>query len=158
MDGPLHMIENGKSLAEMPVEKFIGRGVLIDARGKKKIDGNLLFGVQLRQNDIVLVLTGFSRKYRETTYYCDYPDVTETFAGALVNAGVSIVGLDTAGPDRAPFMIHRKLLAGDVLIIENLTNLEGLLGIREFEVCALPAKFKTEAAPVRVIALVKETG
>jgi len=158
MDGPLHMIENGKSLSEISVEKFIGRGVLIDARGKKRIDDNLLSGVPLRQNDIVLVLTGFSGKYRETAYHRDYPDMTESFAGALVNAGVSIVGLDTAGPDRAPFTIHRKLLSGDVMIIENLTNLESLLGIRVFEVCALPAKFKAEAAPVRVIALVKENG
>jgi kynurenine formamidase len=157
MDSPLHMIENGKSLSEIPVEKFIGRGVLIDARGKEKIDDSLLSGVQLQQNDIVLVLTGFSGKYRETAYYRDYPDMTESFAGALVNAGVSIVGLDSAGPDRAPFIIHRKLLLGDVLIIENLTNLERLLGIRAFEICALPAKFKTEAAPVRVIALVRES-
>jgi kynurenine formamidase len=158
MDGPLHMLENGKSLSEIPVEKFIGRGILIDARGKEKIDDTLLSGVHLLRNDIVLVLTGFSGKYRETAYYRDYPDMTESFAGALVNAGVSIVGLDTAGPDRSPFTIHRKLLSGDVLIIENLTNLESLLDISEFEVCALPPKFKTEAAPVRVIALVKETG
>jgi kynurenine formamidase len=158
MDGPLHMLENGKSLSEIPVEKFIGRGVLIDARGKEKIDDTLLSGVHLLRNDIVLVLTGFSGKYRETAYYRDYPDMTESFAGALVNAGVSIVGLDTAGPDRSPFTIHRKLLSGEVLIIENLTNLESLLDISEFEVCALPPKFKTEAAPVRVIALVKETG
>lgn len=155
MDSPLHMIENGKSLAEIPIEKFIGRGVLIDARGKERIDDALLSGVQLQQNDIVLVLTGFSGKYREKAYYYDYPDMTASFAVALVNAGVSIVGLDTAGPDRAPFPIHRILLSGDVLIMENLSNLESLLGIRVFEVFALPAKFKAEAAPVRVIALVR---
>jgi kynurenine formamidase len=157
MDSPLHVIANGKFLSDWPVEKFIGRGVLIDARGKEKIDDDLLSGVQLKKNDIVLVLTGFSGKYRETAYYRDYPDMTESFAGALVNAGVSIVGLDTAGPDRTPYPIHRLLLSADVLIIENLTNLESLVGIRMFEVCALPAKFKTEAAPVRVIALVSES-
>jgi len=157
MDSPRHMIENGKSISEIPVEKFIGRGVLIDARGKERIDDYLLLGVHLQQNDIVLVLTGFSRKYRHASYYRDYPDMTESFAGALVKAGVNIVGLDTAGPDRTPFPIHRKLLSADVLIIENLTNLESLLGMSTFEVCALPVKFKTEAAPVRVIALVNES-
>ncbi len=157
MDSPLHMFKNGKSLSEIPVEKFIGRGVLIDARGKEMIDDDLLSGVQLQQNDIVLVLTGFSEQYHHASYYSDYPDMTESFAEELVKAGVSIVGLDTASPDRTPFLIHRILLSGDVLIIENLTNLESLLGIVVFEVCALPAKFKAEAAPVRVIALVSES-
>ena len=156
MDGPLHMIEDGNYLSEIPVERFIGRGVLIDARGMEKIDVDLLSGVQLRQKDIVLLLTGLSGKFRDPAYYRDYPEVTESFAEALIKAGVSILGLDTPGPDHHPFDIHRILLKGQVLIIENLTNLESLLGTTEFEVCALPAKFRAEAAPVRVVARVEE--
>ncbi|MEK7557141.1 MAG: cyclase family protein, partial [Patescibacteria group bacterium] len=30
MDAPMHMIEGGKALSDMPVENFFGRGYLID--------------------------------------------------------------------------------------------------------------------------------
>ncbi len=152
MDGPLHMIAGGKFISDMPVENFIGRGVLIDARKKERIDSDLLSCVELIKGDSVLVLTGFSGKFRDREYYSEYPEVTLRFAEALVESGVKILGLDTPGPDREPFVIHRKLLSSDVLIIENMTNLEALLGIKDFEVIALPARYKTEAAPVRVIA------
>ena len=39
----------GMPLSEMPVESYIGRGVLIDARGKKSIDADLLADVPLRE-------------------------------------------------------------------------------------------------------------
>ena len=156
MDAPLHMIAGDKCISELPVEKFIGRGVIIDARNRKKIDAGLLEGVNPGRGDIVLVLTGFSAKLREPAYFLDHPQVTLSFAKILVEAGISILGLDTPGPDRAPFTVHRRLLSGGVLIVENLTNLESLVGVREFEVFALPAKYKTEAAPVRVIARVIE--
>ncbi len=154
IDGPLHVIEGGRPLSEMPVESFIGRGVLIDARGKESIDADLLADVPLRRKDIVLVLTGCSAIFRDPSYYENYPLVTARFAVTLVEAGVKMLGLDTPGPDGPPFAIHRLLLAAQVLIIENLTNLEALLEFPDFEVIALPAKFRTEAAPARVIARV----
>jgi kynurenine formamidase len=49
-------------------------------------------------------------------------------------------------------VVHKILLSAELLIIENLTNLEALLGIDKFDVVALPAKLQCEAAPVRVIA------
>src|SRR5271169_7232136 len=124
IDGPLHVIEGGASLSEMSVEKFIGRGVLIDARDKDRIDADLLADIQLKRKDIVLVLTGCSAEFRTPSYYRDYPKVTVRFAEALVKAGVNMLGVDTPGPDEPPFVIHRLLLAAQVLIIENLTNLE----------------------------------
>ena len=154
IDGPLHVIEGGMPLSEVPVERFIGRGVLIDARGKKSIDADLLADVPLRRKDIVLVLTGCSALFRAPSYYRDYPLVTARFAEALAEVGVNMLGLDTPGPDGPPFVIHRLLLTAQVLIIENLTNLRTLLDIPEFEVFALPARFRTEAAPARVIARV----
>jgi len=49
-------------------------------------------------------------------------------------------------------VVHKILLSAEVLIIENLTNLEALLGIDAFDVVALPANLQCEAAPIRVIA------
>jgi kynurenine formamidase len=151
MDAPLHMLQNGKRLSEYPVSHFFGTGHLIDARGKS-IDVDLLKNKQISRGDIVLIMTGFSSKFGTSEYYESYPEISEVFASKMVELGVSIVGMDTPSPDRSPFAIHKILLASDVLIIENLTNLESILGHAQFTVVALPAKFDAEGAPVRVVA------
>lgn len=152
MDGPLHMIADGAYLSAVPVEKFIGRGVLIDARGSKIVGADMLRNVALRPGDIVMVMTGFSSVFRRPEYYQSYPELSAEFAERLVAAGVTMVAMDTPSPDRPPFPIHRILLGQQVLITENVTNLEKLIGIPEFEITALPAKFHLEAAPTRVVA------
>lgn len=154
MDSPLHMLENGKKLSEYPAEKFFGKGHLIDARNQKEINADLLAGKLIEAGDIVLMMTGFDKKFGSESYYNDYPEIAESFAQKLVTLGVKIVGMDTPSPDRAPFNIHKILLGNDILIIENLTNLEALLSHEEFDIIALPAKFEAEAAPVRVVAKV----
>ncbi len=65
-----------------------------------------------------------------------------------------MVGFDSPSPDRTPFVIHKLLLGQEILILENLCNLEKLLGVTGFEVVALPAKFRSDSAPVRVVARV----
>ncbi|MHA3774581.1 cyclase family protein [Verrucomicrobiota bacterium sgz303538] len=152
MDAPLHMVPGGVRLSDIPPDRFFGRGVLIDARGRDLVDIALLKGIKLRRGDVVLVLTGFSEQFGKPGYFRDYPVITEAFAEVLVRAGVSALGLDTPSPDRDPYAVHKLLLGNGVLIIENLTNLEALVGKRILEVIALPAKFEADAAPVRVVA------
>jgi kynurenine formamidase len=152
MDAPLHMIANGERVATIAPERFFGRGVLVDARGKSEVSAGLLDGVDLQAGDIVVVLTGWYHKFKGEDYYPAYPEIAPGFATRLVDAGVSILALDTPSPDRPPFAVHKILLGNGVLIIENLTNVEALLELRAFTITALPAKFDWEAAPVRVIA------
>lgn len=152
MDAPLHMIAGGKYLSDYGAEKFFGRGVLIDARGQTSIHANLLSTAGLQAGDIVLVMTGMDKKFRDQEYYNNYPEVTKEFAQALIDSGTSIFGLDTPSPDTSPYNVHKILLAKEILIIENLTNLESLINHQNFEIIALPVKLETEAAPCRVVA------
>ena len=155
MDAPLHMLEGGKRLSDIAVEKFLGKGCLIDARGASIVNADFLEKSGAKKDDIVFVMTGFSKKYREAEYYEKFPEIGEDFASKAIELGVKIVGMDTPSPDRPPFKVHKLLLGKEILIIENLTNLESLVGVKDFEVFALPAKLHTEAAPVRVIAKIK---
>lgn len=155
MDMPLHMVPGGKKGSEMNIERFVGRGVLIDARGKKEISDDLLAGKSIQNGDIILVMTGFSKKFGTKEYYENYPLVTESFADKMVSISVSIVGIDTPSPDKVPYNIHRILLGKEVLLIENLTNLEVLICVGNFEVFAFPPKFDADGSPVRVVARVK---
>ena len=77
----------------------------------------------------------------------------EPVASWLIQQKPKMIGLDVSGPDFDSFPIHKKLLAEDILIIENLTNLNQLQGL-DFEVIALPIKLELDGAPARVIARV----
>lgn len=156
MDAPLHMIKNGKKMDEIDPNVFFGKGVLIDAKSKSKVDITLLDGIKIEDNSIVLIYTGYGEKYRTQAYFENYPTITEDFARQMVNLHVKIVGMDFLSPDQPPFPTHKILLGHEILIIENLTNLDKLLGINKFEVIALPAKLHADAAPVRVIAKIIE--
>lgn len=152
MDAPAHMLAGGKYLTEYDASKFIGRGVLVDARGKEAIGIDSLLHCPIAKDDIVIILTSWSKYFGKPEYFEKFPELTLACAQKLVDAGAAMIGLDTPSPDRAPYEIHKLLLAHDVLIIENLTNLEALLPYINFEIFALPAKFHSEAAPCRVVA------
>jgi kynurenine formamidase len=152
MDAPSHMLVGGKNLHEYSVKKFFGRGVVLDARGKSKADVDLLNGITIKAGDIVLVCFGWSSEFNSEQYYLNYPEITPALAKKIVELGVSIIGMDSPSPDRAPYEVHKIFLPADVLIVENLTNLEQLIGKTDFEVIALPTKFEAEAAHCRVVA------
>jgi len=152
IDAPGHMIMGGKTLLAYSPETFIGRGALIDARGKKEIDLDLLAQVSIQPRDILLILTDSDEKYGTPAYFQDYPAFTEAFAKKLIELNVKIVGMDSPSPDYMPFPIHTTLLSHDVLIIEMMTNLKSLLGVKAFEVIALPPKFDTAGSFVRALA------
>lgn len=152
IDGPAHMIAGAKRLTDFELETFFGRAVVLDARGKEKIGSELIKNLAIKPGEIVLVYTGWSDQFGQAGYYQNYPVLTEDFALELIKLRVKIVGVDTSSPDDPPFSVHKMLLQENILIIENLTNLDKLIGAGNCEVAALPLKIDADSAPVRVIA------
>jgi kynurenine formamidase len=152
IDAPLHFIQGGTKIFEFPPEHFVGRGVIIDARDKEIIDVDILSRVKIETGDIVLFCTGLDKKYHTPAYYESYLNITQGLANKLVQLGIKMVGVDGPSPDQEPFSVHKILLAQNVLIAENLTHLDQLIGLTSLEIIALPVKYDTEAAPARVIA------
>ena len=152
LDAPRHVMENGASVLDLPLSRLTGNGHLIDARNKEIITPDMLAGCSIGRGDIVLVRTDWSKKFRDPDYFDAHPVVAEGFARRLVEVGVSIAGFDTPSPDREPYPVHKILLGGNVLIIENLANLEALATVTAFRVYAFPVKFEADGAPVRVVA------
>lgn len=152
MDAPLHMIQGGKYMDEIPVEHFTSQGVLVNAYKKPVIDVDLLNGIAVPAGGILLLYTGMSDVFGKEEYNTTYPRMTEAFAEKILKLGVKIIGMDMLNPDKEEtYPIHKILLSKEVLIIENLTNLKSLVGIPSFEVFAFPVKLHAEAAPVRVV-------
>lgn len=152
IDGPLHMLAEGRYISEIDVNSFITAGHLIDARNQNPFPLEVIDLIQIKPGDIVLVFTGWGHKFGHPNYYQEHPEFSLEFAQRLVKAKISAVGMDTPSPDGPPFPIHKILLAENILIIENLTNLDKLLGVSRFRVMAFPLKLKADAAPARVIA------
>ncbi|MES2971306.1 MAG: cyclase family protein [Patescibacteria group bacterium] len=149
IDAPMHMIEGGISLDQIPADNFIGQGRYIGVT-----NGNLMAiqDAHIEHGDIVLLDTGMNEKYHDPVYFSDYPAMSEETAHYLVKKKVKMVGLDACSVDNIEgFPIHKILLAGNVLIIENLTNLRTLAG-KQFKVYALPLNLELDASPARVIA------
>ncbi len=153
MDAPLHMIKDGKTMDAIPLDTCVGKGVLLDVRGKERIEESVLDGVALEKGDVVLLYTGFGDKFRSPEYFENSPAITTGFAQIMVEKGISMVGMDMSTPDHdEDWPVHKILLGNDILILENLTNLDKLIDAKNFEVIAFPMKLQADAAPVRIIA------
>ncbi len=150
IDAPAHMIPDGKTLNQISLDQFVGTGKYIKVDGIFDLDTIKNYGI--KAGDIVLFDTGMAAKYHDPVYFEDYPVMSEEVAKHLVECKVKMVGLDTGNADNKDgFPIHKILLANNVLIIENLTNLQELVG-KNFKVYALPLNLEVDGAPARVIA------
>jgi kynurenine formamidase len=152
IDAPAHMIHGGKRIHEYGPEAFFCSATIIDVRGQKTIDADTLSSIKILPHSAVLLFTGHASQFHANTYFTDHPLITESCAQALIDAGVSMLGIDSPSPDSPPFAVHKLLLSHNILILENLTNLDRLLGAKTIELIALPLFINTDAAPVRAVA------
>ena len=129
IDAPFHMIPDGKKLEEFPLGTFIGEGTVLDSDDPDFSS--------IRENDIVF----FKGK------------ITEDAAKQLVSKKVKLAGTDQMSPDSPPFPVHRLLLQNNILIVENLVNLDRIMGKR-CTFFVLPIKISGDAAPCRAIAII----
>lgn len=152
IDGPMHLTDSNDFIKDITLEKFIGKACLLDVRYQKKISYKDNFEQEVEKNDIVLLYTGHSPEYGKENYFNEYPVIDMHFAEFLLEKNIKMLGIDTPSPDNYPFEIHKFLLNNNIMIIENLTNLDKLLFIDEFEIIAFPLKIEADSSPARVVA------
>ncbi len=142
VDAPFHRFEEGRDLAELPLESIAdlpGRVVASDAPA---IGPEVFAGLDLN-GCAVLVHTGWDRHWGRADYLSGHPFLTEEAAGFLLEAGAALVGIDSLNIDdtrTGSRPVHTTLLGADIPIVEHLTNLAALP----------PEGFRFHAAPVKV--------
>lgn len=151
LDCPMHLLDCPERMADFPLESFSGKGCLIDARGEGTIDYRAEYD-EIRSGDIVLILTGMDCAYGSERYYSGHPAVTGKLADFFISRKIKMLGIDMPSPDFPPFPVHKLLLGNGIFILENLTGLEQLLGLKNFEVFAVPLKICAEASLTRAFA------
>jgi arylformamidase len=160
LDTPAHRYRDGSDLADLDLEKVAGLpGVVIDPAGRA-VQAADVAGREL-QGKAVLLRTGWDRHWRTETYGDpEHPHLTADGARALVDAGASLVGIDSvniddtsaAGAGTRP--AHSVLLAAGIPVVEHLCQLAALPeeGFRFF---AVPVKVRGMGTfPVRAFAMV----
>jgi kynurenine formamidase len=150
IDAPSHISESLVLMKDVDLSRCIGRGILIDGRGKSTIGVSDVSDIV--EGDIVIFLTGWSRHY-STELYHEHPVLSEDLADLLVKRNVKMIGMDMPSCDHEPYPVHRILMKAGILIAENLCNCESLLDVDEFDVFAIPLKIDAEASLARVFAL-----
>ncbi|MEI6855896.1 cyclase family protein [Psychrilyobacter sp.] len=73
IDAPAHMIEDGNSLSDFPVEKFVGKGVVIPLESDDLINLNYLkkFEFQIKEASFVLFYSGWDNIWGEKNILMD---------------------------------------------------------------------------------------
>ena len=155
IDGPMHLLDVNTYLNEVPLDRFIGDGCVIDGSGQAVIDYQQEYEHLIQEEGIVVLYTGHSQTFGVPEYFSDYPILTLDFAELLVRKHVKMICLDTPSPDKYPFEVHKYLFHNQVLITENLTNVEKLLNVASFEIIALPLHIRADSSVARVIARVR---
>ncbi len=151
VDPPRHFIPDGDTLDDIPLVRFIGRALVVEARGDavrpsdipaaRNLEGmNLLFRTRNSADEFV--------EFNEDHVY-----VTAEAAKVAVDRGVNLVGIDYIGIDRygdESYPVHNKLLTAGVLILEGLDLSDADPG--DYTLIALPLSIAGgDGSPVRAV-------
>ncbi|MCL2774767.1 MAG: cyclase family protein [Oscillospiraceae bacterium] len=156
IDIPMHLINDDKTVKDFPADCFVGKGVLLDVRGEDVIQMKPVYREIVGEQDIVLLFTGFDKYYFQDKYFANHPTASDELAEFLLSKKIKMLGMDMPAPDYPPFTFHKELLRKGIFVLENLTNLQSLIDIADFEVIALPLKINAEASLVRAVCRVNE--
>ena len=140
IDFPSHFFKGGKSAADFPLDVFWGPARVVESEVEvsEHFLGPMLFDKPERLlikslNDELVIL----------------PEAAEL----ILNSGVKLLGIEgmsVDSKDSNDHLIHKTLLAGELIIVENLS----LTGVPpgDYTYCGPPLKIKdAEASPVRAI-------
>ena len=154
MDAPLHFIENGISIDQMPLAATMGRARVIEISDPESIKPAELEPHNIQLDERILFKTRNSTHNWECdTFVKDFVYVSKEAADYLAKAQVQTVGVDYLsvggfykdGPET-----HHALLSAGIWIIEglNLSQIEP----GEYELICLPLKVRgRDGAPARAI-------
>ena len=161
IDAPSHLLPGRKSLDQFPIDKFVGKAMVIRVMGLNEIGLELVknFESEISNVDFVLFRSAWDKKWNTASYLMDFPTLTEDAAAWLAGFKLKGLGFDYISIDPVSDSLdlpnHRIVLAEDFIIIENLANLD-MLPEGSFLFQCLPLKIEdANGSPVRAIAMLE---
>jgi arylformamidase len=160
IDAACHYFADGRTIDQYPIERFILKGLVVDCLGldenepieAEKLDQALPL---LPQAGALILKTGWDRYWGQKRYL-RHPYLTDGAVRRLVEARVSLVGIDALNIDSTVdenSAAHEILLNEEVLIVENLARLDQLVPAHVYWFSFLPLKLVgLDGSPVRAVA------
>lgn len=184
IDAPIHFYEGRHSVDEIPLERLMGRGVVIDVSAECADNPDYQVAVedftawenehQQQLNDVIVLLrTGYGQYWPDRVQYMGtaergqeavaklhfpglHPDAAQWLAEQRT---IKAIGLDTPSIDYGQsklFESHVTLFEHNIPAFENVANLDQLPA-RGFNVIALPMKIGGgSGGPLRIVAIVPD--
>lgn len=157
LDAPYIRYPERRDIAALSLDELVLPGVVVDARGRAPDSVVAPDEIALPDDLVgraVLVNFGWDRLWGEPGYL-DPPSLSTEILDLLIDRGAKLLGVDAVSVDgkRDPSKpAHSRLLARDILIVEDLRGLDRLHG-RPFRFFALPIPARGAASmPVRAFA------
>src|SRR3989338_577419 len=100
VDAPYHILENGKKIDEMPLDRFMGKAIVIDfTKVKDCITRKDLVnsGIKIQKYDIILLKT---KNLPEKDFNFNFIYLEKTGAEYLVSKKIKAAGIDSLGIER----------------------------------------------------------
>jgi kynurenine formamidase len=170
MDAPLHCINGGKSIAEIPLENLVAPVFVIDVSDRAQqnyklsvkdiLDFELKFG-DIAPDSVVIIRTGWDQFWNDPIKYrndLSFPAISAEAASLLLSRDIKGLGVDTLSPDssESQFPVHQLVLGAGKYIIENIANSKELPPIGAY-IMALPIKIaQGSEAPIRLVGLINK--
>ena len=150
VDAPYHMIFNGDTIERMPLEKFMGKAIVLDfTKRNSSITSNNFKKVKIQKKDIILLKT--KNKY-EKKFNINFTYLEKSGANYLASKQIKAVGIDSLGIERNQpnHETHKILLKNNILIFEGLDLSKIKQG--KYLFYGFPLKIrKGDASPIRAV-------
>jgi kynurenine formamidase len=165
VDAPYHFEPGGLRIDQVPLTRFAGPAVVVDAtglppRGVIGPEHVEPYADRLGPGVVVLLHTGWSARYGEPSYFA-HPYLDAAACRRLLDLGVRTICIDAINLDETPdddhpgagFPVHHLIAQVDGVIGENFTNLGAVDWPDPFVTCLPIALQGADGAPVRAVAL-----
>ncbi len=181
IDSPHHFYRDMPCIEEIPVDTFMGDAIVVDLTFKGTANARITpqdmeqaekalakQGISISPGVILLLRTDWPKSHSplDPSWWDESPYLTKEAAEWVVAKQPKGVGFDFAQEEKGQsyeyqqadqiltgsMRVHRAMLNRIKFQIENLINLDQLPS--KLQLIALPAKWKSESAPARVVGVI----
>ena len=163
LDAPFHFFDDGKTVDQIPLDRFYGPAVLVDLapggylQAKTPITPAMLepHADKFQSGAKIVYRTGWDRAFGTAEYFSDFPSLTVDAAQWMADRRIGLVAMDTPTPGVQWKEIHLAMLREgvEIVLVEGLTRLDQLP--EQFTFSALPLNIKgRDGSPCRAVAIV----
>jgi len=160
VDPPIHFIEGGATVDQLPLDALLGPCVVLDYEAAENVSADWLEHARVpASTERVLIKTRNSQLWNDPAqpFTRDIVAVNASAARWCVDHGIRLIGVDyltiePQGPEKAGYPTHHTLLGAGVVIIEGL-DLRGITA-GSYELICAPLKIAGgDGGPARVFLL-----